>query len=514
MKTVLSREQSRAFDRDAQQRLGVPSIVLMENAGRGAVDVILELFEDETLDAIVVVCGTGNNGGDGFVVARQLALAGLSASVVLVGDRKELTEDAATNARAWERMGGELVGFAGGDRLRDHLEGADLVVDALFGTGVSRTIEGEPKEAILAMDSVGAPVVALDMPSGIDADSGARHGVAVRAAVTVTFAFPKTGLCTPVGAAHAGRVVTVPIGVVSELPEELGPAAALLAERTDLARWWPHRSADAHKYRAGHVLVLGGSPGTTGAALLSADAALRAGAGAATIATWPEVAPSIESRVVEIMCKAIDPTALEASLDSLAEKKRAIVLGPGFGVDERAKAAILHLALRSELPIVLDADALTALAGNLESLKEAPGPRILLPHAGELARLLGVEANGIESDRIGAAREASARAGATVVLKGAHSVIASGQVIWLGPRGSPMLATAGSGDVLAGVVGALACHLPAHTAAAAGVTAHAEAGSLLAGDGGLSPEALAHGVVASEIAQAIGRVLTTLHGDA
>ncbi|MEM1418652.1 MAG: NAD(P)H-hydrate dehydratase, partial [Myxococcota bacterium] len=375
------------------------------------------------------------------------------------------------------------------------LQRATLVVDGVFGTGLTRDVEGSFARALRAMDGARAPLVALDLPSGVDADTGQVRGIAPRAALTCTFAAMKPGLAQHPGRGLAGEVVVVALGVP-------GPRAGRrgIVEEVDVARWLPPRSGDAHKGRAGHLLVLGGVAETSGAARLSARGALRAGAGRVTLGRRGPAAPSA---LPELM-SAATPT-LDAAREAL-QRMQAGVLGPGFGLDEAGRALALALARDAELPLVLDADALTALAdaGGLEALRGA-APRVLTPHPGEASRLLGVPTAEVQADRHGAARELARRSVQVVALKGAGTVVAGPEgdehVVL---RGTPALAVAGSGDVLAGVVGAcLAQGLDPLEATSAAVWLHAAAGERAA-------EGADRGILAGEVADALPRVLAGL----
>ena len=507
---VLSREQMRAFDAHAIEVAKVPSLVLMENAGRGAADVIVReaLGGEATGKRAVVVCGTGNNGGDGFVVARHLLVRGAEVDVFLVGSEDRLTPDCRANHAAFAGLGGRATGAgeAGlGSALRAALAHADVVVDALFGIGLDRPVEAPISEVVAAINEVARAVVALDVPSGMHADTGVTLGVAVEADLTVTFAHPKLGHLTGHGAHLSGEVHVVDIGVPGWLRTER--AASLLAS-SDVAALLPPRAVDAHKYRAGHVALLAGSPGKVGAAVLAARGVLRAGAGAATIVTWGDAAPMLESRAVEVMTARIEQgDALFEQIDAALTGKRAVVVGPGFGTGERAWAAIRHVLASFTGPIVADADALTLHARAIEDFGAASGRAILTPHAGELARLLGTTAEEIEADRFAAVRLAAQRSRSVVVLKGPHTLVAApdGRVV-VGSTGNPALATAGSGDVLAGICGALACGLPPFEAAYAAVYVHGAAGDAW------KARHTDRGLLASEIADEVPGVLAKLQG--
>ncbi len=468
---LLTREASRAIDRAAIDA-GVPGVILMENAGRGAADALLARFGDR-LGRVVIVGGTGQNGGDAWVIARRLIAHGVRSRAWLAGARDRVEGDARINLRALEAVGGaaEELGEGG---AAEALEGATLIVDGLFGTGLDRPIEGWRRALVEAMAASDAPVVALDLPSGIDADTGAVLGAVAPAAMTVTFAAHKRGLWQGAGRAAAGDVVCVDIGVPPP------PAHDRLLSLSDAARGLPARRWDAHKGTAGHVLVLGGSAGKTGAARLSARGALRGGAGLVTIAIDAAGQAGLDAAVLEVMTAPLgdDP---EADARALAEGKGACVLGPGFGLAADRRALALALARSLPTPTVLDADALTALADvGLEALQGAPR-RVLTPHPGEAGRLLGVSAAEVQADRYAAAAAIAERSGQVAVLKGAGTIVAEPGRLAVCPLGHPALGVAGTGDVLAGAIAAaLAAGGPAFEAACAAVLLHAHAGELAA----------------------------------
>jgi hydroxyethylthiazole kinase-like uncharacterized protein yjeF len=516
----------RAFDKHAIEVCAVPGLVLMENAGRAATDVLVhELLGGDATDArVIVVCGTGNNGGDGFVIARHLLVRGADPTVFLCvnsRDSSKIAGDARANLDAWLGLGGEVHELANGaplEALHGALGEADLVVDALFGTGLDRPIEGGLADVVRAMNAAAAPRFAVDMPSGLDAETGGTLGVAVDARVTVTFAHHKLGLLTPGGAALAGRVQVVDIGVPGALAEHLGTLVKLM-EPADLAQWIVPRGLGSYKNSAGHVVVFAGSPGRVGAPQLAARGAMRAGAGLATIATWPDVATAIESHSLEVMTSRIDATtgpgsegakSLGESVEAILAGKQAVVIGPGFGLGEDARTVVEHVLASWRGPLVIDADALTMFAGR-PGVFMASKNAILTPHPGELARLLGKKAAAIEANRFGAAREGVAASGAVVVLKGAHTLVASpdGRMA-VTPVACPALATAGSGDVLGGIIGALACALPPFEAACAGVLLHALAGEAWSAAHGQ----LDRGALASEIADMVPQLMSSRGGAA
>lgn len=470
----------REFDAQAVARCRVPSLILMENAGAGATDVFVrELLGGKANGArIAVVCGTGNNGGDGLVVARHLAVRGALPFVLLVGEGHGLAPDARANLDAWAGVGGQTREVAPGASLSElgqAVAEADAVVDALFGTGIDRPIEGFLAEVINLMNRSPAPSFSLDLPSGLDADTGSALGIAVEAKATATFAHHKLGLLTPNGARHAGRVHLVDIGVPRTPFAQMG-SAALLVEPIDVARWLGRRPPGAHKGTSGHVLVVAGSAGKVGAPKLAARGALRAGAGIVTIASWPEAAVVIEGSVLEAMTARLDRNRTAEGLDRILEGKHAVLVGPGLGLEDDARTVVEYLLATWRGPVVVDADALSMFAGR-PSVFMAAKNAILTPHPGEIGRLLSKSPAQVESDRFRAARELVAATGAVVVLKGAHSVIAApdGRMA-ISPVACPALATAGSGDVLGGVIAALACTLTPFEAACAGVVWHGLAG--------------------------------------
>lgn len=514
---VLSRAEMRAFDQHAIA-CSVPSLVLMENAGRGAAEVIAQgdgaSAGAASAKRVVVLCGAGNNGGDGFVVARHLLRRGAAVEAWLCGDAKKLTPDCRANRDAFEGIGGEVHAVGKSlDALVRAVALADVIVDGLFGTGLSRAIAGplaEIVEVIAEGRAAGAEVVALDVPSGLDTDTGVPLGPCVKADRTVTFAHLKLAHVTGSGAACSGTVHVVDIGVPSTLrpaprSRRAGAGASALdgrsvhlIEASDVRAVLKRREVDTHKYRAGHVALLAGSPGKSGAALLAAEGALRGGAGAATVVSSAHAV--LEARIPEVMVVPLDMKSLDRTL----AKKAACLVGPGFGTDAAAKKAAQHVLRTFEGPVVADADAFTLFAGTPSAFeRKKKVPAVLTPHSGELGRLLGRD--DVDADRFGAAREAAKATGAVVLLKGAYTVVASpdGRVVVTG-SGSPALATAGSGDILAGVITALSCTLPPFEAAWAGAFLHGVAGAAW------SKERGDRGMLAGEIARELPGVLAAL----
>lgn len=496
---LLSREAVRAIDQDAVERLGVPSCILMENAGRGAFDLVRKHF-GSALDRVVCIAGTGQNGGDAWVVARHLLLLGHRPRCVLVGEREKVKGDALLNLTSLERISGPVAQLDAArlSELEQWLDSATLVIEGLFGTGLDRPVSGLNAEVITRINAAHAPRVALDIPSGIDANTGAVLGTAVRAQLTVTFAAHKRGLYQHPGATHAGRIELAGIGVPT--PESSDYA---LIEARDVTAALPLRAADTHKGRGGHVLVVAGSPGHTGAAVLVGHSALRTGAGLVTLCPRAGARAQLDAKVLELMTTDLpeETEAAVAHVKQLMQKLHAAVVGPGLGTDEQGASLARRFALELTAPCVLDADALTAFAGRAPELRKAAGPRVLTPHPAEAARVLGISTERVQADRYAAATRLAADSGAVVVLKGARTVIAQpdGQ-IHVSALDVPALAVAGTGDVLAGAIGALVSQVEPWLAAVCGVYLHALAGQRAA---------LAdRGLFAHEVADAIPAALS------
>jgi NAD(P)H-hydrate epimerase len=498
---LVTRSTARALDVDAVERLALPSLVLMENAGRGAYDVIRAEYP-KALSRVAIIGGTGQNGGDAWVIARHLSNAGFTPRCVLVGDRSKVRGDAAINLQTLEKLGVAVASLTDTPDDRSPLEAAlrdaTLIIDGLFGTGLDRDVTGLYAAAIKRLNDALPPRIALDIPSGIDADSGKVLGVAIQASHTVTFASHKLGLHQHPGAHFAGQVHCVSIGV----PATASSAWSLL-EASDIATWLPPRKADAHKGTGGHVLVIAGAPGRTGAAVLSGLGALRSGAGLVTLCPRAGAQSALDGKVIELMTADMPaslPSAIAAVHTELANK-HAAVLGPGIGLDADARQLVRRLAIEIEKPCVLDADALTAIGTDLVDLQKAKAPRVLTPHPAEAARLLGISTAEVQADRYAAVARLAAVSGQCAVLKGARTLVAHpdgrGHVC---PLDVPALAVAGTGDVLTGVIAALLPGLSAFEAASAGVFLHARAGALAArGDRGL---------FAHEVADAVPLALT------
>ncbi|MFT3865741.1 MAG: NAD(P)H-hydrate dehydratase [Solirubrobacterales bacterium] len=489
-------EGMRAVDRWAIEEQGVDSLALMEAAGRAVAEAVAGLSPQ---GPVRVVCGKGNNGGDGLVAARLLRAMGFEADALLLWPADELSEDATANLR---RLGAGRV-FAIDDDIEARLAGSGAIVDAIFGTGFS----GAPREpaaaaiaAIAAAKEAGASVVACDVASGVDAATGEVAGAVIEADVTVTFHGAKVGHYVAPGKWATGELTVAPIGIPAGAPE---PAAAGVIEPAVLDLL-PRRGARSTKFSSGQVTIAGGSRGLTGAVRMSSTAAIRAGAGYATVAVPADLEPVFEAAEVEVMSKGIGATPGRLGLDAadavLAAFGRAAggVLGPGLGRDADSLALAREVAPRIEVPLVIDADGLNAFAGRLDSLAARMVPTILTPHAGELGRLLERDSGEIGERRLAAAREAAAWSGAVVVLKGDDTIVTDGARVAVNAVAAPGLATAGSGDVLSGLTAALLARgLDSFTAACAAVIAHARAGREAAERVGLVESVIATDVIAA-----------------
>ncbi len=489
-------------------RAGVPSATLMENAARAVSDLVVREFP--TWQQIVVVCGPGNNGGDGLAAARLLGIAGFSVRVFTLGSPDAYRGDAQANALRAREAGIALESLAaprGMASLAGALREADGVVDALFGTGLARPLTGPAARAVAAIGRAGRPVVSADVPSGLFSDTGVIRGRAIRAAVTVAFAAPKICHALPPARRLCGRVVVADIGIPQGLVTGPGHRLFLATEDAVLALL-PPRDPGGHKRDFGSVAVVAGSRGKTGAAVLAARGALRGGAGLVTVFCPASLEPVVVGALPEAMTVGLpeeDGSLAAAAGGELTARLvdfDAAVLGPGLGTSAGTVAAIREVVSKTRLPLILDADGLNAFAGRPREVSRRRGPTVATPHPGEAGRLLGRSSRDVQSDRLAAARVLAKATRCCVLLKGEASLTATpdGRVV-VNPTGSPLLATAGSGDVLAGVIAALvAGGLAPEDAAAAAAWLHGAAGERLArtlGDAGL----LAH-----EVADAVPRV--------
>jgi ADP-dependent NAD(P)H-hydrate dehydratase / NAD(P)H-hydrate epimerase len=486
-------ERMRATDRWAIETHGIPGIELMERAGAGLAALAAEVAPDGT---VAIVCGKGNNGGDGYVAARLLREGGREVRVLATAPVDELSGDARTNAERLPGAPAEAFSAAG-------LDGAEVAVDAILGTGFSGEPRGPAGEAIAALNEWDGAVVACDVPSGVDASTGEVAGAAVQAVATATFAASKPGLWINPGKGHAGAIRVVDIGIPPGAPVPV-PDIGVIHDAAVLALV-PRRRPGWTKFTSGHVLVVGGARGLSGAPCLAAEAAQRAGAGYVTACVPASIESVFEVRLLEVMTRGLpdeDGSHTAAGADTvleLAARGGALVAGPGLGRTDGAVAFIRRVVAETELAVLLDADGLNAHAGDLRALAARAAPTVLTPHEGELGRLLGVDSGAVRARRLEHVRAAAREAQAIVVLKGDDTLVAEpGGAVAVSPGASASLATAGTGDVLSGVVATmLARGVEAFAAACAGVRLHARAGVRAAGERGVD------GVIARDVIEAL-----------
>ena len=492
---ILSAEQMREADRRTIEDLGIPSLVLMENAGRQVVAAMEAFFQDLAERQIAIICGKGNNGGDGFVVARTLHQRGIEVSVFVVGRVADIKGDARLNIEILGRLGVTVVEITDEGQWELHfseISDHDLIVDALFGTGLKSALSGMYETVIADINGSGIPVVSIDVPSGMSADTHDLIGDCIDATVTVTLGAPKLPLILPPAEEKSGEVVIADIGIPAGIIDALdGPRVELLTREQIRALISP-RAADVHKGDFGRVLIVAGSRGKTGAAILAAQGALKSGAGLVTIATPRSVLPIVASHAPEYMTEPLEETvdgtvhfaAAEYVLSLAAD---VIAVGPGLGRGEGVATFARELLDKSETPIVLDADALNAFADDPTALVGREGRDVIItPHPGEMARLVGCTIDDVQADRLGVAREFATAHKLYVVLKGYRSLIATPDgKMFVNPTGSPGMASGGTGDVLTGMLAAwLAQLLDAEAACRLAVYLHGAAGELADADQG------------------------------
>jgi NAD(P)H-hydrate epimerase len=512
---ILSAAQMREADRFTIDEIGIPSLVLMENAGRQVVAALEAAYEPQLNGRIAVLCGRGNNGGDGFVVARTLLQRGVDCAVFVLGIVAEVRGDARVNLDILGRLGVTVVEINDEQAWELHfseISQCSLIVDAIFGTGLTQALGGMLETVVADINASGIPIVSIDLPSGLSADTPHLVGDCIDATMTVTLAAPKLPLILPPGEAHAGDVVIADIGVPSEVIEGLdGPQIELLT-REDVRPLLEPRVADSHKGDFGRVLVIAGSRGKTGAAHLSGMGALRAGAGLVTIATPASCLPIVASLAPEFMTEPLaetpDGQLTAAAVERVMEfSQDVIACGPGLGRGASVEEFMRALLDRAELPIVLDADALTVLAdepGRLTGREERD--IIITPHPGEMARLIGSSADHVQAHRIEVASDFAKTHHAYVVLKGHRTIIATPEGrVFINPTGNAGMATGGTGDVLTGMIAAfLAQLLDAEAACRLAVFLHGTAGDLAeASEGEVA-------MTATDLLAHIGEAITAL----
>ncbi len=509
---IVSAEEMREIDRQASQNFGIASLILMENAGIRVVEAAETFLKNGFQSRVVIVAGKGNNGGDGLVVARHLLNSGIMVDTFLLGNPGEMTPDTLVNYEILRKMGANLFPLQdeeGINRLLLLTLSADLIIDALYGISFRGRLNEFDSQVVSILNQSQKPIVAVDIPSGVEADSGRVKGEAVKASWTVTLALPKMGLLVEPGCSYAGRVTVADISIPSTLLSDKGIKTNLLTE--DLVKgFFPPRSRESHKGTYGHALIIGGSVGMVGAVMLSSAAALAVGAGLVTAAVPESLLPIVEGGLAEVMTAPLAETsqksvALEAlpAIENLLGTVSVCAIGPGMSRYPEAKAIVRFVLERSGIPVVIDADGLYALGEDMSVLENRQIPIVLTPHPGEMSRLLGTTVGELQSRRLKVACEASSDWGVTVVLKGSRTVVAqpNGET-YLNVTGNPGMATAGSGDVLTGVIaGLIAQGMRPNDAAGIGVYLHGKAGDLVKESRG------ERGMAASDLVRALPEVI-------
>jgi NAD(P)H-hydrate epimerase len=505
---LVTATEIQAMDRQTIEKFGLPGRVLMENAGRGATRFLCEQFPDIENKKIGVIAGRGNNGGDGFVIARCLQQKGIEVRVYLLAEAGKVRGDAAANLNLLKPLDvplAEIPDEASFLKIQPEMEGMDIWVDAILGTGLKSDVKGYFRTIIDYINGLNKPVFAVDIPSGLNSDTGQSCGACIRARATATFAFAKTGHMVYPGADYSGNLKIVDIGIPPHIVATVGPKQFLITAPLIQSYLIP-RPADAHKGSTGHLLVIAGSTGKTGAAAMTAMSALRAGAGLVTLGVAESLNAVLEGQMLEAMTVPLPETGNgvigESAFNAIRQAlpgKRCLAIGPGLGQAAETKKLIRKIIRESEIPLVVDADGLNNLAGNLENFKNAGAPIILTPHPGEMARLLDTEVSTVQQDRIKCTRELAVAYKVHVILKGAATVIAHPDgKIFINPTGNAGMASGGMGDVLTGIIAGLVVQgLTLEAACHTGVYLHGAAADSLAQDMG------PYGYLAGDVMKAI-----------
>lgn len=510
---LVTANEMQEMDHKTIHSFGIPGLVLMENAGRGAVRVLLSKINSKDIRKIAVLAGRGNNGGDGFVMARYLLEKGYRVIVFLLAPKETVKGDARTHMQLFEKLCDRspetaLVEIRDESQLKANqvqILHHDLFIDAVLGTGLNADLRGLIRDAVELMNSSGKPVFAVDIPSGLNADTGKPMGTAVKAFATATFAFAKAGHLLYPGNLHTGELSIIDIGIPKFIAHEKKIQLSLV-EQDEIAALFPPREFDSHKGRFGHLLVIAGSEGKTGAAALCANAAMRCGTGLVTLGVAESLNPALEPLVLEPMTHPLPENEKGFLSDnclkdilSLLTGKQALALGPGLGTREGTAKLVRELVMQSPVPLVLDADAVNCLADDPDVLKRKTVPAILTPHPGEMARLCRVSSRDVQADRLGLARKFASEWDVILILKGARTVIAlpDGKA-FINPTGNPGMASGGMGDVLTGMVsGFLAQGFSPEAACLAGVYIHGLCADVLSKQKG------AFGFLARDMVQSI-----------
>jgi hydroxyethylthiazole kinase-like uncharacterized protein yjeF len=491
---LVTAAEMQEMDRQAIETHGIPGLELMENAGRSAADVLLDQFAGTIKTGVGIICGKGNNGGDGFVIARYLAVRRIDVKVYLLAKATKVKGDAAANLKRLAALKVPVIEIPDEDsflKIKSDFRRFDLLVDAIFGTGLTSDVRGFFKTVINFINTLnrsGIPVFAVDIPSGLNSDTGQPCGTCIRAQATATFALAKIGHYTYPGVDYTGKLEIIDIGIPAPVVEAVGPKQYLLSAE-HIRAVFPQRSADTHKGRTGHLLVVAGSTGKTGAAAMTAVSAMRAGAGLVTLGIAESLNPIVETQILEVMttplpeCKyGILADIAIKDITKLADGKSCLAIGPGIGQATETRSLVEKIISQIDAPMVIDADGLNNIAGRTQLLKKRKAPTVLTPHPGEMARLIETSPAWVQQNRIVCARDFAMNFGVHLVLKGAATVIAHPDgTVYVNPTGNAGMASGGMGDVLTGVIaGFITQGFAPEAAAHAAVYLHGAAGDTLA----------------------------------
>lgn len=488
MQMIVTAKQMSEMDRAAIEDVGIPGLILMENAGRGIVEVARSMLERVKGKTVKIFCGPGNNGGDGFVVARHLLNMGAQVDVLLVGKKENIRGDAHTNMLIYQNMEQSIKQVQATEHVPSDV-GADLIVDALLGTGVQGSLRGIFADVVDKINRSGAPILAIDIPTGMDTDTGAVEGPCIHAAATATMALPKRGLLLSPGREHVGKLTVVDISMPEFLCSRFNSKTFLVMPQ-DVQKMLPIRPSDAYKNACGTAMVIAGSMGFTGAASLTAESVLRSGAGLTYLSAAKSLNVVFEQRLTEVITVPFEDNGLGCltvdtgeAIINRAASETVVAIGPGLGTHTKTVKLVKMLVEKLDKPLVLDADGLNALSESPDLISKYKNDMILTPHPGELSRLIQKTNQEILDDRIEIARQTAQSWGQILVLKGSPTIVAdkSGEV-YINTTGNAGMATGGSGDVLTGIIaGLLAQGMSAIHAAIAGVFIHGLAGDLAKG---------------------------------
>ncbi len=512
---LVTASQMREMDSMTINEAGIPGVVLMENAAGKATRVFLDHFNPKESSSVVILCGKGNNGGDGYVMGRYLHEKGMCVTIGIAGEKSAVSGDALVNLKIIEKLGLEISEITDDEALpafKDNLTESSYIIDGLLGTGLNSPVRGIYKKLIDIVNMSGKQVMSVDIPSGLNADTGQKMGTAVKADLTVTFGFPKPGQLVYPGAGLVGRLVNIDIGIPGMISDRFEFSHRLI-EPEDFISDICSDKRDVHKGTRGHLLILAGSTGKTGAAALAATGALRVGAGLVTVGVPETLNHVFECKLTEAMTVPLADTgegtlALRAEKDifGLLSGKTALAIGPGLSTNPETMELVCKIIKKCELPMVIDADALNALSSGSGCLEFLDEKKILTPHPGEMGRLTGLETREIQADRLKITSEFAKKWKCSLVLKGARTIIADpAGSLHINPTGNPALATGGTGDVLTGIIsGLLARGISETRAAAAGVYLHGLAADYIAEQNGEA------GLIASDLPDVIPFLMNSI----